>query len=344
MLEGFWYIATQSRHVRFDRPTAVALLNQPIVLLRDRSRAVYALEDRCAHRGVPLSAGWQEDDSIRCRYHGWRFAASGECLEVPALANGTVPKSACVRSYPVREQDGWVWVYIGNDRCLQPTAPPPALPAPPDGSRMVSTRVSVPVKVRMDFAVDSLVDPAHVPFVHNRFFRQQHVAKLKEKEFTRLPLGFRTVSNNVKFPNTFVFRALTPGLALARTTVDFLLPGIHLETLEVGKRFGSIMLIATPLTTEVTRLDITVGWNFLRWAPLAWVVRLTARTTLSQDREILELQEQGNLQKTTMNVGLEHDTMAVWYRRLQKYHLDQLAGVPNLAHPVPEKTTLRWTT
>src|SRR5689334_22719294 len=116
MLEGFWYIAAESRHIRAGRPAAVTLLNRPIVLLRDQSQAVHALEDRCAHRGVPLSAGWQEGDSIRCRYHGWRFSLSGTCLEIPSLATGTKPDLLCVRSFPVREQDGWVWVYIGGDR------------------------------------------------------------------------------------------------------------------------------------------------------------------------------------------------------------------------------------
>ena len=344
MLEGFWYIAADSRHIRAGRPTAVTLLNRPIVLLRDQSsQAVHALEDRCAHRGVPLSVGWQERDSIRCRYHGWRYSLSGTCLEVPSLANGTKPELPCVRSFPAQEQDGWVWVYIGSDRCPLATSPPPQLPS--DGSVMLTARVSVSVKVRIDLAVDSLVDPAHVPFVHNKFFRERHVSKMKEKHFTRLPLGFRTVSENIRLPNTFIFRALTPRLARARTTVDFLLPGIHLETLEVGKRVGSIMLIATPLTTETTRLDITVGWNFLKWAvPFVWLVRLVAKTTLSQDREILELQEQGHRHKTTMNFSLESDTLAVWYRQLRKFHLDQLAGLPNLSHPLPEKTTLRWTT
>ena len=64
MLEGFWYIVADSRRIRAGGPTQATLLNQPIALLRDRSHAVYALEDHCAHRGVPLSAGWQEGDSI----------------------------------------------------------------------------------------------------------------------------------------------------------------------------------------------------------------------------------------------------------------------------------------
>ena len=104
------------------------------------------------------------------------------------------------------------------------------------------------------------------------------------------------------------------------------------------------MLIATPLTDGRSRFDICVGWNFLRGLPVGWPVRRTLRTILGQDREVLELQEQGFGQKGSMLLSLESDRPAVWYRQLKKYRLDQLAGVPNLQHPIPEKVTLRWIT
>ena len=347
MLEGYWYIAAESRQVKFGAPKAAMLLERPLVLVRDGSGTVHALEDHCAHRGVPLSAGRQEGDSIRCRYHGWRFNFSGACIEVPALGDGSCAavKLPGVQSYRVQEQDGWVWVYASQERSPKPTTAPPKFPAPSTPSLVSLLRMSLPVKARMDLAVDNFIDPAHVPFVHHGLFRQRHVAREKEKEFTRLPEGFRTVSNNVRLPNTIVFRVLNPRLAPARTTVDFLMPGIHVETFEVGARWGAIMVVVTPIAERATRLDFTMGWNFLHWAfPLVWLARFLARTALRQDRAIIELQELGHRHKTTMNLGLDSDTMSVWYRRLQKYHADQLAGVPNLTHPVPERTTLRWTT
>lgn len=345
MLDGFWYIAAESRLVRPGRLTATVLANQAIVLVRTRSGTVQALEDRCAHRGVPLSSGRLDGESIQCPYHGWRFSTSGACLEAPVLGAGAAPKSACVRSYPVQEQDGWVWIYIGNERCPIPVVPPPAFPVPADGSAVSLLRMSMPVKSRMEFAVDNFIDPAHVPFVHAGIFRQRKARRLKEKEFIRLPQGFRTVSTNVLLPNTIVFRAVTPTLAPAKTTVDFLMPGIHLETFEVGTRWGAIMVVVTPLTEHSTRLDFTMGWNFLRGVfPLVWLARLIGGIVLRQDRRIIELQEQGHRRKNTMNLSLDSDRLAVWYRQLQKYHLDQLAGVSNLQHPVPEKVTLRWVT
>lgn len=346
MLEGFWYIAGESVAVKTGRPVAAVLCNHPLALFRDHQGRIHALEDRCPHKGTPLSSAWQEGDSLRCRFHGWRFDRAGNCVEVPAIGGRAHPASAsaCVKTFHVEEQDGWVWVYIGNDRCPKPSAPPPALPAPSDGTPMVSARMSAEVKVRWDFAVDSLMDPAHVPFVHNKYFRQQQAPRQKEKVFTRLPLGFRTVSRNVLLPDTFIFRALSPGLGSATATVDFTLPGIHLERWEIGKRFASVMLIATPVSDERSRLDISVGWNFLRWLPAGWLVRRTVRTTLGQDRDILELQEQGFGSRGSMLLNLEPDTLAVWSRQLKKYYLDQLAGEVNLTHPIPEKTLLRWTT
>jgi hypothetical protein len=138
---------------------------------------------------------------------------------------------------------------------------------------------------------------------------------------------------------------VTPTLAPAKTTVDFLMPGIHLETFEVGARWGAIMVVVTPLTEHSTRLDFTMGWNFLRGVfPLVWLARLIGGIVLRQDRRIIELQEQGHRHRNTMNLSLDSDRLAVWYRQLQKYHLDQLAGLSNLQHPVPEKVTLRWVT
>ena len=346
MLEGFWYIAAESMNVRVGRPCAAVLCNQPLVLFRDRRGLVHALHDRCPHKGVPLSSAWQEGDSLRCRFHGWRFISTGDCVEVPAIGNRAHPSSAsaCVRTFPAEERDGWVWVYIGNDRCSKPSGPPPSLPTPANGSPMTSVRESAQATVRWDFAVDSLMDPAHVPFVHNNYFRRREAARQKEKVFTRLPLGFRTMSTNVLLPDTFIFRALSPRLGSATTTVDFILPGIHLERWEIGDRFASVMLVATPLTDTRSRFDICVGWNFLRGFPVGRLVRRTLRTILGQDRTVLELQEQGFGPHGSMLLNVESDTLAVWYRQLKKYHGDMLAGVRDPQHPVPEKTLLKWVT
>jgi phenylpropionate dioxygenase-like ring-hydroxylating dioxygenase large terminal subunit len=264
---------------------------------------------------------------------------------VPSAADGELPNASSVPSFPVAEQDGWIWVYIGTNDHPKPAGPPPMFPVPADGSQIRLLRVSLPVNARMDLAVDNFIDPAHVPFIHHGIFRQRHVPKLKEKEFTRLDLGFRTVNHRAVLPNTIVFRMLTPRLAPAKTTIDFLMPGIHVETFEVGARWGAIMVVVTPLTETTTRLDFTMGWNFMRrWPPLAWLAKRLTMKALGQDREIVELQERGFARRPTMNLSSDSDQLAVWYRRLKKYHQDLMDGREKPDHPVPEKTTLRWMT
>ena len=83
-----------------------------IVLIRNKAGAVFALEDRCAHRQVPLSCGVVEGDAIRCGYHGWAYDRSGKCTDVPYLGKGRLPNG--VRGYPCREAGGMIFVFPGD--------------------------------------------------------------------------------------------------------------------------------------------------------------------------------------------------------------------------------------
>src|SRR5262249_47489181 len=83
-----------------------------------------AQENRCCHRLAPLSRGRKEGDDLRCMYHGLKFAPSGKCIEIPQ--QDIIPSTAVVRSYPVVEQDCWVWIWMGDpalaERALIPRA------------------------------------------------------------------------------------------------------------------------------------------------------------------------------------------------------------------------------
>ena len=95
---------------------AARFAGEPIALVRPEGGEVFALEDRCAHRQVPLSKGTVDGCTIRCCYHGWRYDASGACVDVPYLGKGKLPNG--VRRYPCFERDGLIFVWPG-------TSPPP---------------------------------------------------------------------------------------------------------------------------------------------------------------------------------------------------------------------------
>lgn len=106
-----WYAPATSDDVTHEL-LGLRVAGLPVVLFRGESGAVVALEDRCAHRPYPLSAGELIGDAVRCGLCGFVYAADGSCISVPSQPN--VPYGAVVAAYPVREADGLVWVWLGE--------------------------------------------------------------------------------------------------------------------------------------------------------------------------------------------------------------------------------------
>jgi phenylpropionate dioxygenase-like ring-hydroxylating dioxygenase large terminal subunit len=114
---NYWYPVLESRQLK-STPKAVTVAGEKIMLMRDGDK-VRALHDRCPHRGVPLSAGRKEfPGTISCIYHGWTYKLENGEL-VAALTDG--PDSPIcgkagvrVKTYPVEDRAGVIWVYVGD--------------------------------------------------------------------------------------------------------------------------------------------------------------------------------------------------------------------------------------
>ena len=131
-----WYVAALGWELT-DKPVGRTLLNQPVVLFRMADGSVAALEDRCCHRALPLSAGTLDAGGLRCGYHGLLFNAEGKCIEIPGQQK--IPGKAQVPMYHVRERDQIVWIWFGSARGTSAPAPCPGSSAG-RGSRCISLR------------------------------------------------------------------------------------------------------------------------------------------------------------------------------------------------------------
>ncbi|SAK76383.1 Rieske (2Fe-2S) domain-containing protein [Caballeronia arationis] len=158
-----WYPLAWSHEVKRGRAHGVTFAGDPIVIVRTESGRVFALEDRCAHRQVPLHAGVVDGESIRCCYHGWTYDCSGRCIDVPYLGRERLPNG--VRSYPCREAAGLVFVFPG-DPLLADSAVFPELGSASDKAYK-TRRFGRAVKCHYTFMHENLMDMNH-QFLHRR--------------------------------------------------------------------------------------------------------------------------------------------------------------------------------
>src|ERR1700728_248826 len=122
----FWYPLAWANELKKGRTLARQFAGEPIVLYRGQNGQAYALEDRCAHRQVPLHLGVVCENRLKCHYHGWSYNGTGQCVDVPYLGKERLPNG--VRSYPVHEVDNLIFIFPG-DPALAEARKPAALGA-----------------------------------------------------------------------------------------------------------------------------------------------------------------------------------------------------------------------
>ena len=165
-LRNSWYVAALSSDIE-AKLTALRILDENIVLYRAESGDPVALEDSCPHRRLPLSKGRLLNDNIECGYHGLQFDRSGQCVAAPT--QDRIPPSAVVRSYPVVDRWGLVWIWMGNadlsdDNLII------NIENYDNPDWKVTTGDALTFACNYLYIMDNLLDPSHVAWVHRASF------------------------------------------------------------------------------------------------------------------------------------------------------------------------------
>ena len=165
-LRNAWYVAAWDHEVNRELKT-VTILGEPIVLYRTSDGRPAALEDACPHRKLPLSMGRIKGDQVECGYHGLTFDMTGTCTRVPGAEK--IPHVACVRSYPVEERYGLVWIWMGEADNADP-AEIFHVEHFDDPAWGVNRGESMMLNCNYLYMTDNLLDPSHVAWVHQSSF------------------------------------------------------------------------------------------------------------------------------------------------------------------------------
>ncbi|NQU69742.1 MAG: aromatic ring-hydroxylating dioxygenase subunit alpha [Rhodospirillales bacterium] len=160
-LKNQWYCAAFGHELQHE-PLGRIFLNEAVVMYRKADGTPVAFEDRCCHRRAPLSKGTVEGDNLRCGYHGFLYDTTGAVVSVPG--QDVAPPDARVRSFPVTEKHGWIWVWMGDPALADPETAPAYDKY--DHANWASYGSLIPVQANYFLMVDNLLDLSHLPYLH----------------------------------------------------------------------------------------------------------------------------------------------------------------------------------
>lgn len=250
-----WYVLATSAELR-KAPLARMILGMPVVLFRDRNGAACALLDRCPHRNVPLSLGDVVGGELQCAYHGWRFDGAGACKFIPSLKGDLEARSRNAPSFPVREFDGFVWVYptVG----AVPSSEPYRFRLLNEPGYTVARHV-VESPATLHATLENALDVPHTQFLHRGLFRSESrgitITAIVRRRGDRVEAEYVGEPR----PTGLVGKILSPSGGVVQHFDRFLLPSIAEVEYRIGDENHILIVTAmTPVEDFVTRIYAVV--------------------------------------------------------------------------------------
>ena len=166
MFRSYWLPILLSRELPENDcpPVRIQVMSEKMLAFRDTSGRLGLIDEFCAHRGVSLWFGRNEENGIRCPYHGWKYDVSGQCIDVPSEPeeSGYCNKIK-LKSYPVIEKGGVIWTYMGPAETIPPEPAWEFCTVPANQSYM-SKRLQ---ECNWLQALEGGIDSSHVSFLHS---------------------------------------------------------------------------------------------------------------------------------------------------------------------------------
>src|SRR3954452_17391630 len=143
-------------------PIRLRLLNENLIAFRATSGDVGIIQNSCPHRGASMFFGRNEEDGLRCVYHGWKFDVTGACVDMPSEpAESNFKNKVRTTAYPTHEWNGYVWAYMGPRETMKPFREPS-----PSTSRDQWPTARVLSECNWVQALEGNIDTSHISYLH----------------------------------------------------------------------------------------------------------------------------------------------------------------------------------
>jgi len=298
-----WYVAAWAEEIVAERPTAVHVLNEPIVIWRNAAGEVAAFEDRCIHRLAPLSLGRCEGKRLRCMYHGLLYDGEGRVVEIPG--QDRVPNHLRVRVYPAIERHRWLWVWMGDVEAADEALIPPVTGFDNSDYLLFTGQLDYAAEARL--VNDNLLDLSHVSFLHAESFRMGEIwarerPKVVERErsvcidrWIRSEGNGGALDTQERVDTYFWHEHFVPGILqmivrLYPVGTAASLNGRQPDLSQVVDNFA--IEAVTPLTDKSTRYFYLMGMNRRTYDEAARDANMsTVRRGFQEDKVMIEAQQ-----------------------------------------------------
>jgi phenylpropionate dioxygenase-like ring-hydroxylating dioxygenase large terminal subunit len=298
----FWYPLAWSSEVKRGKTLARRFAGEPVVLFRSKSGRVFALEDRCAHRQVPLSLGLVEGETLKCGYHGWAYNCAGQCIDVPYLGRDRLPNG--VRSYPAREIDGLVFIFPG-DSALAESRAPASLGSKAD-RRYKTRQLNREVACHYSFMHENLFDMNH-QFLHRSLMgsiKASCLGRRQGEDWCEVDYSFTRTAGRQSLGERAIISAMSTPETAANADLMTIRTGYPYQTLRFWVNGGDpvldVWLGYTPLDAQ-QRTNRTFGYLSVKKPKIpglihaAWpFVTWFTEGIFTQDKHIVEQEQKAH--------------------------------------------------
>ena len=326
-----WYVAAWSHELAAEKPLALTVLGERIVIWRTASGGLRALQDRCIHRLAPLSLGRCEGERLRCMYHGILYDPDGTVVEIPG--QDRVPAQARVQAYPVADRHSWIWIWMGDPASADEALIPPAVGLDHPDYILGHGQLDYAAEARL--INDNLLDFSHLSFVHANSFGSGAQFAETQAQITPLERGVRYerwIENSHGSSSRKSVEPMDNYLSY-----DFLIPGILLMTGGVfplgtakARNFGApayeeAVSGVTFTSQAVTPMTDRTARYFFSWGPhrnhgdeaYRDMLMEMAGRAFGEDKTMIEAQQRViDATPTPVVMATAHDRAVMMFSRL----------------------------
>ena len=289
MIANQWYAILPSKKVKADQIVAVKRMNLDLALFRNSKGEIGCVVDQCTHRGAALSLGTVKDDCIKCPFHGLEFNITGQCKFIPANGKASTADMSRynVRHYPVREGNGIIYLWYGDEEKI--TNDLPFFDQEIDNSYVFS-EIEDHWNSHYSRCIENQLDVVHLPFVHKTTIGRGNKTLVNGPKVV-WEKGILTTSANNELDHGQKPKS-PEECAIRETHLSFMFPNIWMN--HISEKIKVIIYFA-PVDDENTVLYIRFYCKLTSIKPvnslIAYIGKFGNKTVERQDKRVVITQK-----------------------------------------------------